>query len=233
MFEKVRQVTSKLSYEYGHAIGSSSLNLPPNQPSLEIVLEAEDFKGDEWKYYIVHHATKHLLWFCEHTLTTNVYQGAESGAHVGESFVVDFGDTDKVNVLEGHLLQVEYYQHLAYYPHYQNLSDDFIGETQGILTWGLTGQFHAQYLDLGKINICISWSYFPSDSLTSLDSLTPYDEKTMDRFLKLIKYAKGTVTDLSQTAPHVYLSIFKDVKGPAPAHYIATAGIISVTTYMA
>lgn len=95
MFAKVTQAIHILRCEYKYAIVSNNLILPSNHLPLEVVLEAEDLEKDSWKYYVVHHASRHLLWFCDYKLTTNVYQGAESEAHVGESFVNVVGNKYK------------------------------------------------------------------------------------------------------------------------------------------
>lgn len=85
MIEKVDLVISILEMKIARCIGE--LNLASDiHLSLEVVLETKKPEESEWEYYIVDHATQHILWVDEHKLTTHIYQGAESEAHIGKLF---------------------------------------------------------------------------------------------------------------------------------------------------
>lgn len=57
---------------------------------------------------------------------------------------------------------------------------------KGMLVWGLAGKHKNLHVDQKK-----ELHNRTADSLTSLDSLTPYEEETMDRFMKLLKNTQG------------------------------------------
>lgn len=101
---------------------------------------------------------------------------------------------------KGRLLRSEYYQHLTYFPHDQTMDITFFDEMKGLLIWGLTGkQIHSESIDGWNIK------RNSTDSLTSLDSLTPYDEATMDRFLRLIKNMQGLLASFYYCLSHPIL----------------------------
>lgn len=193
--KKVNSVISALKKQYGQAIESHDLVLQSNQPPLEVVLDVDECDGDTWEYYIVDHASLHILWLCTYTMYDSMIV---SEAHFGES--IDEEDSwalARLNVLEGHLLKAGYYLHLAYYPHHQSLSDKIYAETRGMAVYNLAGELHWLYVN--RLTLTFDFSYACSflDSLASLGRLTPSDEKTMDSILRLLDYAKGTVNALS------------------------------------
>lgn len=76
----------------------------------------------------------------------------------------------------------------------------FFDEMKGLLIWGLTGeQIHSESIDGWNIK------RNSTDSLTSLDSLAPYDEATMDRFLRLIKNMQGLLASFYYGLSHPIL----------------------------
>lgn len=84
VLQKVNHASSELEVRIAQFLSRHKSMIPIDHFPLEVVLEAEDPKGDEWEYYIVDHASQHILWVHRHTLTTNIYKGAESEAHIGK-----------------------------------------------------------------------------------------------------------------------------------------------------
>lgn len=149
LHEKVELFISLLKDYYRQAINLRRLVLPSDSPPLEVVIDADDFERENtWQYYIVDHASRHVLWLHTYSLEPRIRVAAASEARVGEYIDEDdLWSMAKLNVFVGHLLKVEYYQHLASYPH-QNLSDDFLTETRSILVWSLTGELHNMWICL-------------------------------------------------------------------------------------
>lgn len=81
--KQVELVISILKIKYTLAINAHLLQLTPNQPPLEIVIDAEhDVNRDTWAYYVVDHTYQQLFWFDSHTFFNTV---VVSIAHIGES----------------------------------------------------------------------------------------------------------------------------------------------------
>lgn len=138
--EKVELCISLLKDKYRQAIDSRQLVLPSNQTPLDIVIEADDFERNDCMYYIVDHTSRHLLWLHKHTVYNDILA---TEAQVGEPINEDsLWAMAWLIALQGHILKIEYYQHLFFYPHHQHMSDDFLTEMRGILVWGLTGELY-------------------------------------------------------------------------------------------
>lgn len=89
------------------------------------------------------------------------------------------------NIWSEHRLDCEYFLHLFYFPHERELPSGFFDNLIGVLGWGLTGMTLPTLL-----SFFIYITPF-SDTMTSLDSHTPYGHKELDRFLRVMQIMKG------------------------------------------
>ena len=81
VFERVELVIGEIKEKVLQAKGELKLE------EIDVVLEADDTLGSEWEYYLIDHSTRHLFWLHKFTISTSVYKGAESNAHVGEYMI--------------------------------------------------------------------------------------------------------------------------------------------------
>ena len=82
VFEKVKLTTEIIEKRISTA--RESQDLDNTLQDIDVVLEADETLGTAWEYYLVDHPTQHLFWLDKHTISTTIYQGAESRAHVGK-----------------------------------------------------------------------------------------------------------------------------------------------------
>lgn len=124
-----------------------------------------------------------------------------------------------LHLLEGQLLKSEYFQHLSYFPRGQRLDKAFFAEMKGVLIWGLTGKTKSLRFGLSDSPPT------DEDSLTSIDSLAPYDVPTMEHFLKLITHMQGCLSRLFISLFRLFTWFSADLNEEAPEYCVAAGGM--------
>ena len=111
---------------------------------LDVFLQSDRYLICE--YYVVDHKNQHILWLEGRSIPSSrrVFGGPDSTEHISKAFLqflIGSHRLTRLTTSTGQLLLSEYFVHVSYYPHGNELSNKRLNVLKGVLSWALTGNY--------------------------------------------------------------------------------------------